>query len=286
MMNPETLAITFGLSSAITWGAGDFSGGFATRKNNVLSVILFSQIVGGSLLIALQFFMAETLPESVDVIRTGALWGATAGICGCFGMVALYRGLASGRMGVVAPLSAVVTAIVPIAFSFLLEGLPTTLQITGFVAGMAAVWLLSGPGEGPSAQKTEIILSIAAGLGFGGFFICIDRVTNTAVIWPLIAARITSISILTMILASKKQLAVPQMKQMPIIALTGILDTTGNAFFALASQMGRLDVSVMLASMYPASTVMLAWCFLKERLRMRQWIGVIIAICALVMVAA
>ncbi len=279
-MTSEAIAITYGISSAISWGAGDFSGGWASRRNSVLTVILFSQVVGALLLVALCFLFSESVPAAPVLI-----WGAVAGICGVLGLTAFYKGLASGRMGIVAPLSAVLTAVIPVSFSFFTEGLPRLTQISGFAAALLAVWFLSAPESSSRIRKSEFGLSMVAGLGFGLFFVCIGHVSSQGIFWPLVAARTASISLMAMIVFVKKTRFVPPPSQVPCIVLTGILDTAGNAFFALAAHTGRLDVSAVLASLYPATTVLLAWFILKERLQGQQWAGVGAAVVALVLIS-
>jgi drug/metabolite transporter (DMT)-like permease len=281
MMSPETLAIAYGLSSALTWGAGDFSGGFATKRGNVFAVIFFSQVTGAGLLLAWQFFFGRGWPSPDQVI-----WGSAAGVCGAIGLVALYRGLASGRMGIVAPLSAIMTALVPIMCAFFSEGLPKTAQLAGLGVALAAVWFLSAADTGLQRNSGQLTLPLMAGVGFGLFFVCIDRASTSGILWPLIMARLASLGIFTSILFTRRQMALPEKNQLACMVLAGIMDTAGNAFFALACQVGRLDVSAVLASMYPASTVLLAWVLLKERLHPRQWIGVGTALCALALIAA
>jgi drug/metabolite transporter (DMT)-like permease len=280
-MTPETLAITFGLSSALTWGAGDFTGGFATKRGDVVTVIFFSQVTGGLLLLAGQFLFGRGWPVAGQVV-----WGAAAGVCGAFGLVALYRGLASGRMGIVAPLSAVMTALVPVIVAFLNEGLPKSTQLAGLGVALMAVWFLAGSPGGPVRISGELGLPLLAGVGFGLFFVCIDRASSGGILWPLIMARIASLFIFTSILLARRQRGLPERYQLGFMALAGVMDTAGNAFFALACQHGRLDVAAVLASMYPASTVFLAWGLLKERLHFRQWVGVGAALCALALIAA
>ena len=138
LIGPEALAITYGLSSAITWGAGDFSAGFASRKSGVVSVVLFSQLIGAGFLVLLALFFSGALPS----LRDMAL-GGLAGVFGVSGLMALYQGLSRGRMGIVAPLSAIVTAMIPIGFAFFKEGLPSVPQMIGLALALASVWLLS-----------------------------------------------------------------------------------------------------------------------------------------------
>ena len=138
MIGPEALAITYGLSSAITWGAGDFSAGFASRKSGVISVVLFSQLIGAAFLFLLAMVFSESLPPLRDMV-----FGGLAGVFGVLGLIALYEGLSRGRMGIVAPLSAIVTALIPISFAFFKEGLPRIPQILGLALALSSVWLLT-----------------------------------------------------------------------------------------------------------------------------------------------
>jgi drug/metabolite transporter (DMT)-like permease len=281
MIGSEALAVVFGLASAASWGAGDFSGGVATKRNSVYSVIIVSQLVGGALLLALAFLLAEAIPSPDNL-----LFGGLAGISGALGLVALYTALARGRMGIVAPLTAVVTAFFPVIVGIVNEGFPSTWQLLGFGIAFIAVWFLSRGGSDAAIQARELSLPIAAGLGFGLFFIFIDRVSHSAILWPLVIARIASISMLfVFITTTRRGGKIPARNQLLIIFLAGILDTGGNAFFALATRLGRLDISAVLASLYPAATVLLAWFILKERLAFQQWVGVVAALVALVLIA-
>lgn len=280
MINTETLALTCGLCSALAWGAGDFAGGFASRRGNVLTVVLFSQMLGGTLLAGLTPLLAENAPNSRQLLA-----GMLAGACGALGLVGLYKGLASGRMGLVAPLSAVIAAMIPMGFSFVVEGLPTTMRLFGLAVAMAAVWLLSSPGGDLHIQKGELRLSMLAGLGFGLFFILMDHASSQAVLWPLLASKIGAVTVMVIILVATRQLTVPPKGQTGFIALAGILDITGTAAFTMATHLGRLDISTLLASLYPATTIILAWMVFRERLSGRQWFGVAAAGVALGLIA-
>lgn len=280
MIGPEATAIVCGLASALAWGAGDFAGGFTSRRGNALTVVLFSQLIGGSLLVCLSAAFARSMPPASHL-----LFGGLAGIFGVIGLSGLYKGLALGRMGLVAPLSAVVTALVPVVFSLLVEGFPGSLRMTGFGVAIAAVWFLSYSGGHFKIERGELRLSIQAGLGFGLFFIFMDQASDQAVLWPLVAARGAAIAVMFVILAASRQLAPPSRGQIPFIALAGILDTIGNAAFGMAAHLGRLDIAAILASLYPASTVLLAWLVLQERLGPRQWVGVATSGVALVLIS-
>lgn len=281
-MGPEALAITYGLSSAIIWGAGDFSAGFASRKSGVVSVVLFSQLIGAGFLLILAMVFSSSLPP----LRDMAL-GGLAGVFGVLGLIALYEGLSRGRMGIVAPVSAIVTALIPIVFAFFKEGLPTTSQILGMVLALVSVWLLSYSKENEKQYRfTEFTLPLLAGTGFGLFFVLIDTATHVSVLWPLVGTRCVSLVIMSILFLSSSSAQVPKKNQLSIIALAGICDVMGNMFFALATNLGRLDISAMLASLFPAATVTLAWFFLNEKLNRHQWTGVSLAMVALVLISA
>ncbi|HKL00696.1 MAG TPA: EamA family transporter [Desulfotignum sp.] len=276
MMTTETLAISCGIGSAVAWGAGDFSGGMASRKGNLLKVVLYSQFIGGLFLMGMAFVFAETMPPVSHLV-----YGAFAGIFGNIGLIALYRGLSTGRMGIVAPLSAVLTALVPIGYTAVYAGLPSITRFAGFVCFMIAVWLLSSADAGFRMTGRELLLSCAAGVGFGLFFIFIDKANDLAIFWPLVWARAASVCFLfTVVLVAGKS-GTRLTGQWFFIVMTGVLDALGNLLFSTAAHLGRLDVSAVLASLYPAATVLLAWLFLREKLRRRQWVGVGTAFIAL-----
>ncbi len=280
-MSPESLAFTYGLSSAMAWGAGDFAGGFATKRNSVFSVILISQFFGGVFLSLLALAFCERVPG-----YSSFFLGGLAGFCGVLGLVALYTGLARGRMGIVAPLSAVVTAALPVAVALGTEGLPSTFQLAGFGTAFISIWFLSYSFSGPRIRPAELFFPILAGIGFGLFFIFIDRAIDASVLWPLVGARMVSVSLMGVVLSLKRKPLLSTKGEIALMVLAGTLDASGNAFFALAASVGRLDISAILSSFYPAGTIVLAWLILRERLQWTQWFGVVIALISLGLIAA
>jgi drug/metabolite transporter (DMT)-like permease len=279
-MGSELLSIIYGLISAASWGAGDFSGGLAAKRTPVYSVILISQLLGGLLLIALAFMFQEPIPAA-------RYWliGGLAGACGTLGLTALYQGLASGQMGVVTPIAAVVSAILPVLVGIYNEGLPAIQQLFGFALGILSVWYLSRESKQKNMKSGSMKLSLAAGIGFGMFLILIDQVSDQSLIWPLVSARISSVVLFLLIAILLGKKIYPNRSQLSIIALAGFFDTGGNAFFALASRYGRLDISAVISSLYPAATILLAWMILKEKLAASQWVGVCAALLAIALIA-
>jgi uncharacterized membrane protein len=280
-MRSEFLTIVFGLASSTAWGAAGFSGGFATKKSNVFSVVLVSQVIGTTILVVITLLLKEEIPSPDNL-----LFGSMAGICGTIGLVAYYSGLANGRMSIVAPLAGVIAAVIPVFVTFFIEGLPSTTQLIGFGLALFAIWILTRLGDSAKVRMPEMGYAFTAGLGFCLFFIIIDRVSESAVLWPLVSARAASISFLFIIATRFRKWEKPTQNQLPVIAMVGIFETSGTAFFTLATHLGRLDIAAVLASLYPAFTVLLAWLILKEPLIRQQWMGVIATVIALALIAA
>jgi drug/metabolite transporter (DMT)-like permease len=280
MNRTALVTAAFGLGSAALWGAGDFSGGLAARKANVYAVALMAQAAGVVLLVALAVARAEPLPPSSDLG-----WGAAAGVMGAVGIAALYRALALGRMSIAAPVTAVVTAALPVLLSSISQGFPYPTQTVGFGLAVAGVWLISRSG-GASRPPGGTGLALLAGVGFGGFLVFIAQVRPPALFWPLAAAKVSSFF---SVLAAARLVGKPRLPAtslLPLAALAGLLDAGGNALFVLAGQRGRLDVASILASLYPAATVLLARFVLGERVSRTQAIGIAAALVAVPLIAA
>jgi drug/metabolite transporter (DMT)-like permease len=264
--------------SAACWGAGDFCGGFASKRWPVYSVIISSQLVGVGLLIGLAVIFKEVLPPLEQL-----LLGGVGGLAGALGLVALYRALATGRMGVAAPIAGVVGVALPVLIGAMLDGLPGTIQTVGFGLAAFAVWIISRTDDA-RLRLYDLGLPLLAGLSFGVFFVIIGKVSDTAVMWPLVAARCASLGALTIVAMGTHQPRLVPLNHWRLIALIGVLEVGGNAFFALAGQSGRLDVAAVISSLYPAATVLLARLILKEHLGQKQSIGVLAALVAIVLI--
>ena len=280
MANQEILAVTYGLASASFWGTSDFSGGFVTKTNSVFGVLLVANISGIVLLTICALWVGSPVPDRASIIL-----GALAGIGGLIGLAAFYKGLASEHMGMVASLAAVISAALPVLFGMLMEGFPSNRQIAGFAVAFAALWYLSVSEKSHTIRWRQLSLPVTAGIGFGIAFILIDQAVEQSVLWPLLASKMMGTVVLGTLLLIFRIGTMPQKQKYPLVCLTGFFDAAGTAFYASAAQVGRLDISVVLASMHPAITALLAWVILRERLSRRQWIGVIAALIALTLIA-
>jgi len=279
---PSDLAgAALGLASAASWGAGDFTGGLASRRSPVLGVLATGQAAGVSAIACLALATGEAWPAGATLA-----WGAAAGAAGAVGLAALYRGLAIGQMGLVAPVSAVLSAAIPVAAGALSLGVPAPARLAGFAFALAGIWLVAGAGgREPGRGVAGLGLALVAGVGFGAFLVLMDRGARGGTFWPLAAARATSLALaLGAAIASRRPWA-PPARALPLVLSSGLLDAGGNAFFVLATQAGRMDVAAVTSSMYPASTVVLAAVVLRERMSRRQAAGVVAVLLAIGLIA-
>ncbi len=239
--------VIFGLAASLCWGSGDFNGGLASRRANSSSVVIAAYGVGFVLLVGLAMLWREPFPSLLDLF-----WGGLAGLAGAIGLISFYSALSIGRMGIAAPVSAVLTAFLPVLFSAFIAGLPSLLQLGGFVLALLAIALISRP----------------------------ERAKGR----PM--ARFTSVLFLLIVVRIRQQPVLPKMTVAPLVLLAGVLDAMGNAFFILAAHSGRLDVAAVLSSLYPAATVLLAALLLRERVTRVQAVGILLALIAVPLISA
>jgi drug/metabolite transporter (DMT)-like permease len=277
-MNSPFLAAILALSAALCWGAGDFSGGLAARRSDTFRAVLLPYTIGLFALVLLALVRHEPFTSLADVG-----WGALAGLSGMVGLGFLFRGFTAGRMGIVAPISAVLGTALPVIFEGFSIGLPRQVQLIGFTVALIGIFLLSRP-ERLSGRPKGLGMAVLAGLGFGGFFVFLGQVSGQAVFWPLAAGRAASVLVMAAYaLATRRRF---QLRGSPLglFLLAGVLDVSGNLFFLLAIQNGRLDVTAVLGSLYPAVTALIAWAAIKEHLTRLQVVGVGAAVLAIVLI--
>jgi drug/metabolite transporter (DMT)-like permease len=273
------LPSVIGLCAAIAWGAADFSGGIASKRTSVWYVVLISQAVG-LLFLIITAWLANEVPK----INISILYGGLAGFIGVTGLILLYQGLAIGRMGIVAPLSALLSALVPAGVVLLTQGMPKTAQLIGMVIALPAIWFVSSSDQKQPASKKELAYGFGAGIFFACYFLLIDRASEGAIIWPLITARIVSVLFVVPLVLWINPSLKPSKWSFTIIAAAGILDSIGNIFFALATRLGRLDIAAILGALYPAVTILLAYIILHERLAKLQWLGIGMILFAIILI--
>ena len=261
------------------WGAGDFSGGIGSKGSNAFGVVVVAHGTGLVCMLALALATGEPVPSAAAL-----LWGVAAGIGGGLGLVSLYRALAIGQMGINAPVAAVITGTLPVLFGIWTEGPPKLIQVVGFGIALVAIWLIALP-SGEIGRPRGLGLAVCAGIGFGVYLICSKQAATQSVYWPLATARAASAAEMLVIVGIARQAWKPARKLLPYMIAAGIFDSTGNLLFVYAVRIGRLDVATVLSSLYPATTVLLAWFILKERVSKMQAVGMVAALVAVPLIA-
>ena len=279
IFNNDLLTAIFALGATLAWGCGDFSGGLASRRHDAHSVVIAAQLISLAPLLILVGSFEFVMPKASDLF-----FGGLGGVVGVFGLLNLYQGLSVGRMSVVAPLAAIIASVIPVLIGILSDGLPTPIQLAGFALALIAVWFLSSDGKRLEATAGELRFAIMSGIGFAAFYVSLDKVSGETILWPVLAARVASIVALSVYTVSRRHWLAPARSLLPLIVMTGLLDTAGNFFFTMAAHTGRLDIATVVSSLYPGVTVMLALVILKERLRLNQWFGVLAAFVAIAMI--
>lgn len=272
--------------ASIAYGAADFLGGLATRRGStVFSVVVVSQAVGLLMvLLALPF-----LPPSAPTVSDLA-WGAAAGLAGGIGLALLYRALSVGLMSVVAPVTAVCAVVIPVAVGVALGERPGFRAVAGILLAVVAIVLVgqsSPAGEGErAATGLPIAIAVASGVAIGVFLVCLERTAPSAGLWPLVPARVASVSLFAAAGLISRKTLLPRRGSMTTVVAGGALDMLANVLYLLAVRQGSLSIVATLTSLYPAGTILLARIVLKERLRLVQGLGVACAALAIVLIVS
>ncbi len=272
--------VALALSASLCWGCSDFSGGLASRRASPASVVVTTYGVGLTLLIVLALLWHQPPPRPMDL-----LWAGLAGLVGSFGLVAFYTALSSTKMGLAAPVSALLTAALPVTFGVFTAGWPTAAQLGGFgLAGIALV-LIAGPERGTGSARA-LGLAILGGATGGCFFILISRIGPASIFWSLAVSRLVAIPPVLLWMRRQRMPLLAGRAVAALAVLAGTLDALGGVCFVVAALNGRLDVAAILSSLYPAATVALSAIVLRERVRRVQAIGILLVLAALPLISA
>ncbi|HEX2469371.1 MAG TPA: EamA family transporter [Candidatus Limnocylindrales bacterium] len=268
----------FGLAAAVAWGGGDFGGGLASRRVPIYGVVLISQVTGlvGSFSIAM--VRGETLPTGNDLVVC-----AIGGALGAFGITMLYRGLAIGRMGIVAPVTGVLAAVIPVAAGFLLEGIPPPLVLVGIVVAVVAVVLVSRVAD-ETGGRSGLVEALAGGTAIGLFGVAISQLSPGDVFADLAVIRLVQGLLVAGAVVLLRAAWRPGRSWLLPLVLIGILDTAGNGFYLAAVQTGQLAIASVLSAMYPVVTVILAAVVLGERVTRDHTVGIALAGAAIALI--
>ncbi len=275
------MEIVFAAAAAWVYGLGDFCGGRASRRLDSISVTLYGQLFGLILLAIALVGFGDPIAPLVD---WG--WGALAGASGLVGLGLLYYCLANGAMTVVGPLTAVVSAVLPVIVGFALGERPSGLAIVGIVAALAGIVLVTGAIGTPHVPTAPriVLLTVLGGIGFGLLYVFLDRTSDESGMWPLAAARAVSIGIAAVIVVGRRRRG-PVGRIGLFAVLAGVFDIGANVLFVLAAREGLLSLVSVITALYPVSTILLAVRFDRERLSRSQGFGLLGAGVAVALVA-
>jgi drug/metabolite transporter (DMT)-like permease len=276
---PQFATAAYGMAAVLAWGTSDFLGGYATRRANAF---LFTTVVniGGLLLMStLASATRAPFPSGHSVA-----WTLAGGISGGASLAIFYRALSSGRMGLTAPVAAVLSAAIPAIFSVFTEGLPGRIPIIGFFLAATGLWLITRSVVGSTPEG--IGLAVLAGIGFAGFYLCVRQAGDGSALWIATFTRTGGLSITGLIVLLSWNFRDITAAGVCWGVLTGCIDSVGTLLFVRASQTGRLDEAVVISSLYPAVTVLLARLFLHERFTRWRFVGLLAALAAVPMIAA
>lgn len=278
------MAIALALSAALAYGSADFVGGLAARRTSPLLTAFGAQVSGLVVLLVAMPFLGHASATPRDLV-----FGAIAGLFGGSGLVLLYRALAAGPMSVVAPTTALSASVVPILAGIVLGERPGPLAVLGIAVSLVAVVLITRErtSEGHvAASRQVLLLALGGGAIFGLFFVFLHQTSSSAGLWPLLAARFTSVPLLAMLVARQEGFVPFELPRltMPVV-VSGALDMGANICYLLALRHGMLAVVAALTGLYPASTIVLAQSHLRERLHLPQVVGLGVAAGAAILIA-
>jgi uncharacterized membrane protein len=275
----QYIPAAYSLTAVGVWGASDFLGGVGARRANAFLFTSIAHLSGLVVFVTLALLLRAPFPGGTSLV-----WSLMAGSVGGAALALFYRALARGNMGLVAPVAAVLGAAIPTTVTAFTEGFPGARHLFGFILAGIGVWLISRT-EAGVGRPEGIGMAVLSGIGFAGFYLCIHQAAGGSALWIAGCSRIASLLVTATIVLVGRQLRAVPAPVLGIAVAAGILDVTGSAVFIHAAQIGRLDAAVVLSSLYPAITVLLARIFLHEHFSRTRTIGMVAALVAVPMIA-
>jgi uncharacterized membrane protein len=275
----QYIPAAYSLAAVGVWGTSDFLGGVGARR---VSAVLFTAIVHISGLVVIAAIALMT--HAAFLSGASVVWALISGVVGGSALVLFYRAMASGNMGLVAPVAAVLSAAIPSILAAFVEGFPGRRHVFGFILAMVGVWLISRTESGTERPK-GLGMAVLSGIGFAGFYMCAHQAGNGSPLWISVVSRCGAFAVTGSIVLFGRYFRPVPGPVLTIAVVAGILDITGSVVFIRAAQIGRMDEAVVLSSLYPAITVVLARIFLREHFSRVRTIGMVAALVAVPMIA-
>ena len=277
------MVVVFALVAAACYGISDFLGGFASRAAKALTVLLYNYPAGALVMIAL-------LPLFPGPVSWSTLaWSGIGGVAGMAGVGLMYSAMAVAPMNVISPVTGLLAALLPVLAGVALGERPSALVWLGMgLALVAVVFITRAPQDHPhgSLSRTPVLMALGAGIGFGAYFVCLARTDSDSGLWPVVIARVISSVLVLPVAVRAGALTRLPARITGIAVLAGTVDAASNLAFLLASRHGYLSVAGVITALYPAGTVLLAIVLLKERTARVQWVGMAMAVVAVVLVTS
>jgi drug/metabolite transporter (DMT)-like permease len=309
---PQFAPAACSLAAVFIWGTSDFTGGYASRRANAFVFTAFSHLCALVLMVVLALAQHAPFPS-----RTSILWALLAGGIGGFSLAIFYRALAEGKMGLTAPIAALLGAAIPTLADIAIEGAPHAWTFAGFALAIVAIWLITraepvrkpepddklnvwgrallpvptqpcdqiDDEEKTGAVPKGVAVAALAGVGFAAFYLCIRQAGAGSPLWIAAVSRLASFIVTAVAVIATGAPIRLDLPRAAMAAVAGSFDITGSALFIFASQHGRLDEAVVISSLYPAVTVILARLVLKEHFSRWRFIGLLAALAAVPMIA-
>jgi drug/metabolite transporter (DMT)-like permease len=276
---PQVAPAVYSVAAFVAWGCSDFFGGYATRRANAF---LFTTVVniGGLLMVGTLAFASHASFPSIH----STAWVLAGGISGGASLAFFYRALASGHMGLTATVAAVLAAAIPTAFSMFTEGWPGPVRVVGYIFAGIGLWLITRTEDGTTIAGLE--LAVLSGIGFASFYLCVRQAGNSSPFWVASLTRTGGLLSTGLITLAQRRFREITITGVRWALFTGCVDSVGTILFVRASQTGRLDEAVVISSLYPAITVILARVFLHEHFTRWKIVGLLAALAAVPLIAA
>lgn len=268
----------YALAAVAAWGTSDFTGGYAVRRANAFLLTAIAHASGALLMLSLAWTRHAPFPDTSTMA-----WSFAAGSFGGVALAIFYRALAQGSMGLIAPVAAVLSAAIPVFVGMVTEGWPGSLAAVGFLLAGLGIWLISRVEDG--SRPKGLGTAVLAGLGFAGFYLCIKQADRGSALWVAALSRSASLAFtggIVLIGGRFREITLPGVGWG---ILAGCIDVTGTVLFVRATQTGRLDTAVVISSLYPAVTVLLARLVLREHFTRWKAFGILAALLAVPLIA-
>ncbi len=278
------MASLLAILSSILWGTSDFEGGRLSKKHAPLAVLGFTQVLG--LVFGIVLMLASGAWSAQALGSGGYLVpGIIAGIFGYFGLFCLYAGLSTGRMGVVSPISSM-GAIVPLTYALINGDKLSTITSIGVVLALVGVFCASGPELSQGLPLKPLLLAIGAALGFGTALTSMSIGSQSSALMTMVSMRGTTFFVTIAIALKFRTMGGFTKKEYPSLIFIGVADFLANVLLGVACTKGLVSIAMVLGSLFPIATALLAFKFLRERLQKVQYVGIALAVAGVALISA